>query len=146
VKVVYNACHGGFSLSHKAMLRIAELKGVKLWPQKDERFRSIESYTYWTVPPDKWVKELSPGEWSKLSVAERQAHNVKWEGKTVDWVRDIKRSDPQLVQAVEELGDEANGAHAVLRVAEVHGKYHITEYDGYESVETPDDIDWEEAQ
>jgi hypothetical protein len=28
-KVAYNACYGGFSLSHKAIMRYAELKGIR---------------------------------------------------------------------------------------------------------------------
>lgn len=60
------------------------------------------------------------------------------------WRPNVKRSDPRLVQVVEELGDEASGACAELEVVEVDGKYRITEYDGWESIETPDDIEWEE--
>jgi hypothetical protein len=30
-KIVYNACHGGFGLSEAAILRYAEIKGIKLW-------------------------------------------------------------------------------------------------------------------
>ena len=32
MKVVINACYGGFGLSHKAIMRYAELKGFKLYP------------------------------------------------------------------------------------------------------------------
>jgi hypothetical protein len=61
--------------------------------------------------------------------------------------RDFNRADPLLVQVVEELGSAANGAHAKLRIAEVPAgsKYRIDEYDGAESVMTPDDYEWETA-
>ena len=49
----------------------------------------------------------------------------------------VKRTDPALVQVVEELGDEANGSHAKLFIAEVSAPYRIDEYDGYESVVPP---------
>lgn len=57
-------------------------------------------------------------------------------------VYDIPRHDPIIVQVVEQLGEEANGICADLRIAEVEGAYRIDEYDGNESVETPDAIDW----
>lgn len=54
------------------------------------------------------------------------------------------RHDYALVQVVEELGDAANGMCAKLRIAEVEDgtRYRIDEYDGSESVITPDD-QWE---
>jgi len=59
--------------------------------------------------------------------------------------RELPRHDPALVQVVEELGDEANGFCAQLRIEEIEGtKYRIDEYDGYESVEQPNDIEWVE--
>lgn len=58
-----------------------------------------------------------------------------------DW--DLSRHDPILVQVVEEMGDEASGFGGDLRVKEIEGSlYRIDEYDGNESVETPDSIDW----
>jgi len=50
------------------------------------------------------------------------------------------RHDPILVRVVEELGEAASGN---LRIAEIEGSiYRIDEYDGSESVETPDSYDW----
>lgn len=55
---------------------------------------------------------------------------------------DISRTHPILVQVVEELGDDASGPYAHLKIALVEDKYRITEYDGAETVETPDIINW----
>ena len=46
----------------------------------------------------------------------------------------IYRDDPELVQVVEELGDEANGIHAKLAVVEIPDgvEWQIEEYDGME--------------
>ena len=54
------------------------------------------------------------------------------------------RHDPLLVQVVEELGDEANGSCAKLRIDDIGGsRYRIKEYDGKESIEEAyDDYDW----
>lgn len=57
-----------------------------------------------------------------------------------DW--EISRHDPILVQVVEELGEEANGDFADLQIANIDGPYRIDEYDGSETVETPDSYDW----
>lgn len=57
---------------------------------------------------------------------------------------DIDRADPVLAQVVETLGDKANGSCAKLRIEDLPKGtlYRITEYDGYESIETNYDIDW----
>ena len=54
----------------------------------------------------------------------------------------IPRHDPILVQVVEELGKKASADCADLRIQEVNGPYRIDEYDGMESVETPNSYDW----
>ena len=53
------------------------------------------------------------------------------------------RHDKDLVAVVEELGKEASGSCADLVIAEIPGNiYRIDEYDGYESIETPDSMEW----
>jgi hypothetical protein len=49
---------------------------------------------------------------------------------------DIKRNNPVLVQVVEELGKDADGAHAELKVVEIPDdiEWEIEEYDGREWV------------
>lgn len=44
-RVVVNRCYGGFGLSHEAMLRYAELKGLSVYPQKQSGY-----YLYWLDP------------------------------------------------------------------------------------------------
>jgi hypothetical protein len=60
---------------------------------------------------------------------------------------DIERTDPVLVQVVEELGDKASGEYAKLRIAELSAGtlYRIDEYDGFEQVCTQDDYAWSVA-
>jgi hypothetical protein len=59
----------------------------------------------------------------------------------------LDRHDPRLAQVVEELGVEANGAHADLDIATISGnRYRITYYDGRESVQEPSDVDWVEIK
>lgn len=60
---------------------------------------------------------------------------------------DIDRADLVLVEVVEKLGEKANGSCAKLEIEELPKGtlYRITEYDGYESIETKDDLDWKVA-
>lgn len=55
-----------------------------------------------------------------------------------DWFNK-KRHHKDLISVVESLGDKANGSCARLRVTTIDSnQYRISEYDGYESVITPD--------
>jgi hypothetical protein len=113
-KVVINACYGGFSLSKTAVLRAREL-GAEWATAQGGCALAGEQYS----------------DGSTCSSFMDSSHP------------DCERHDPVLVQVVEELGEAANGAYARLKVRKVSGRYRITEYDGYEGIETPDDIAWE---
>ncbi len=55
---------------------------------------------------------------------------------------ELERHDPRLVQVVEELKDNANGVCAKLRIKQIDSnQYMIDEYDGSETVITPDTQD-----
>jgi len=136
-KIVYNACYGGFSLSHEAIMRYAEIKGITLYIEKKYGYSH-----YYLCPPE---------EYDRIS-AEEQAKPVspdRYERSNALYLsdRDFERNDPILVQVVEELGEKANGRCAKLRIAEVPAGtlYRIDEYDGFESVETKDSYDWKVA-
>jgi hypothetical protein len=52
------------------------------------------------------------------------------------WDRDIARDDPYLVKIVRELGEDADGDHAKLRIVEIPAdvNWTVEEYDGNEWV------------
>lgn len=53
------------------------------------------------------------------------------------------RHNQDLVKCVETLGKRASGECAKLEIRHIEGnQYRIIEYDGYESVETPESIHW----
>ena len=59
------------------------------------------------------------------------------------YLEETPRHDSALVQAVEELGDDAGGSVSKLCIHEISGrKYIIDAYDGLETVVEPDDIKW----
>ena len=100
MKVVYNDCYGGFSLSNEALEWLLE-RGS----------RGVELYKNAIL-------------WSKGT----------WRGP---------RHDPLLVECIETLGEKANGRFGKLEIHELNGpKYIIDEYDGMETVEEPEDIQW----
>lgn len=133
MKIVINNCFGGFGLSHEAMLRYFEIKGITVYPEKGKDI--WEHWTYWTTPPENRVETKEGEAFYKMSIEDRQAYNEQWSEQTV-YERDIARDDPALVQVVEELGSKANGRHAELKVVNVPDNimWHISEYDGRESV------------
>ena len=56
---------------------------------------------------------------------------------------DIDRHNEDLIEVVEILGEDANGMCAELTIVEFEGNvYQIDEYDGYESVVTPEGQSW----
>lgn len=56
------------------------------------------------------------------------------------------RHHPLFIKCVEELGEKASDTFANLQVVEFEGNlYRITEYDGYESIETPNDLIWSDC-
>lgn len=91
---------------------------------------------YLTLKGFKFTK--TPGRWGS---------NFSVEGWEDFYYRRIDRDDPILVEVVEKLGDKANGFCAKLRVEDIPAGtlYRITEYDGCESIETKDDLEWKVA-
>lgn len=118
MKVVINKCYGGFQLSHKAMMRYFELKGINVRP--------------YTLIPGFEMQYLSDEE------VENQLYVGYEDDKGEIWSPEsISRTDPALVQVVEELGEEANSFLSKLKVEEVpdNTEWRIEEYDGMESIE-----------
>jgi hypothetical protein len=108
MKVVINCDYGGFGLSHQAMEYIADRKG---WD-----CIIIDNYERWWEPPLDSVESNVFG------------HQI--------WDVDLPRTDPDLIQCVEELGDKSWGRNAELKVVDVPDEvsWHIQDNDGKEWV------------
>ena len=64
-------------------------------------------------------------------------------GKQCDYIEQIPRHCPYLVQVVEEMGKEASGYASYLVICEINeNQYAIQVCDGIETVKTPNTIDW----
>lgn len=137
-KIVINKCYGGFSLSEKAIKRYAEIKGTPLYIEQGS-WGNI----YWTVPKEERVVYLKDDAFINASYEDKIKSNQFYEEHTIS-SRYFDRTDPILVQVVEELGNDADGDCAELEIIEIpRGTlYRINEYDGYETMEYRDDGDW----
>ena len=115
MKIIINKCYGGFEISHKAMMRYAELKGITLYAYVDAPFpkkeilpydgKSDTFLIYYTTQPIDNEDDLSK---YFFTITGRE-----------------NRNDPILIQVVEELGEHASGNMAKLKVVEI-----------------PDDVSW----
>jgi len=126
-EVVVNRCFGGFGLSHKAVMRYAELKGMKLFVELDDIAKQVYKERAVIGNP-----ELIHHYWTKENRTKDDDVNDYYFS-----VSDIKRDDPTLIQVIRELGKEANGMHATLEIVSIPDDvdWEISEYDGSESVE-----------
>lgn len=110
MKVVINRCFGGFSLSDRAFEKLLEKKGIAFIRAKDDAKFGSNYY------------------------------HAGHEGDEAYFINQYdyyeKRSDPDLVAVVEELGKEADGWAAELTIVDVPDdvKWYVHEYDGIEAV------------
>ena len=127
MKILINTCFGGYNLSHEAMLRYAELKGIAVYPESTLG----GLYAYWLVPESERVNQDN---WASMTMKQRKASYKLYEEQTL-CSRDF-RTDPTMIQVVEELGAKANGHFAELKIVEIPDgvDYTIEDYDGLEHV------------
>jgi len=134
-KILINACFGGFSVSYKAL----QLYYQRKYNQK--------LYFYKSINWDGDYVRCKLEEAESAFTADLGEHYNKYEENHSDTYvskYSFDRTDPVLIEIVEELGKEANGPYADLKVVTIKGnKYRINEYDGYESIETPYTIKWD---
>jgi hypothetical protein len=133
MKVVINRCFGGFGLSHEAVMRYFEIKGITVYPEQGEGVWKF--WTYWTVKPEDRIESKEGEAFYSMSIEDRRAYNKLHSEQTV-CPREIERNDPALVQVVEEMGSKADGDHAELAVVEIPDdvNYIVEEYDGMEHI------------
>jgi hypothetical protein len=159
LRIVINKCYGGFSLSPRAVKRLAELNGRECYffvTGKNERGEtdilrhepiSLEKleekptlfFTAYDIPnPDEALP--SQENWNSMTSEQRKASNESWDAHSLDFQYRVDRSDTGLIQVVEELGSGhrtgASGACANLKIVEIPDgvEYEIVEYDGLEHI------------
>ena len=112
-KVVINRCYGGFGLSDKAFEMLLDRKGIEFEkvPAK-HAFRSDDSDYY------------------------RKGHVGENDHYLTYYKFGEDRSDADLVDVVEQLGEDANGWAADLQIVEIPDdvEWYVEEYDGMEHI------------
>lgn len=132
MKVVINACFGGFGLSVQGERRYVELMGKTAYFYKQVGFKGA----YVRLAP----KDNGEGELLTYLFLEDMGAAFDEFPERDDspyfYMRDVDRNDPLLIQVVEELGAAANGMCASLKVIEIPDgtDYEISEYDGNEHI------------
>ena len=122
MKVVINRCYGCFGLSEKAVMRYAELFGITLYPYKS-KFGLME---YYKVPKE---------EFDRIKTENPEAYSIH--NSLIFFESRIKRTDPILIQVIEELGElKSSDDSADLKIVEIpdNADWEISEYDGIEKV------------
>lgn len=107
MKIVINKKHGDFLLSEEAVLLYGDKKGLNIIAEEDKVIKTITHYFL---------------------------NEVKNENLFAEW--EIERTDPVLVEVVEQLGDLANSCYSKFKVVEVPDdvKWYIHNYYGNEEV------------
>lgn len=127
-KIVVNRCYGGFELSDKAILRYAELSGIKLYrPPENSGDDGSFSKSYYKVPYEEYLIIMNK---------DKKKHNYTESDKLAFSQYDIKRDDKYLIKVVKEFGKESWGYFSVLEIVKIPDdiKWEIEEYDGMEHI------------
>lgn len=107
MKLAINRCFGGFGLSDEARNRFFKAKESKGHKITSKPDRDYPDRIYYYIDEE------------------------------CIFDSEIPRDDPDLIKIIEEMGENANGDHARLKIVEIPDdvKYQITEYDGVEKIE-----------
>jgi len=118
-KIVINSDYGGFSLSHKAIMEYAKLKGIKLYPVIDDISKKVYGKKATLSNPAIFIHYYT-----------QPSFNDKYYFSD----RDIERDDICLIKVVEKLGKKASGQFADLKIVKIPDdiEWEIEEYDGNE--------------
>ena len=149
-QIVYNACYGGFALSAIAekMLYEAKHDGEKAYVYKVDTYETpikyiriddveeMKSYDKYSDRLHVYTKDFG-----KEFIDDRSLHLNEYELHTNE--DNVDRKDEDLIKIIETLGRKvASTSLSNLKIAEVKDKLRIVEYDGWERVETPESIKW----
>lgn len=115
MKIAVNRNYGGFDLSDEAFEVFLNLKGIQFDKVEDEK------------PMFAWKDESR----KQYDFYEKGAKRKLVYGRFLKY-----RTDPDLITAIEQLGDKANGLFADIEILEIpeDTKWRIDEHDGLEWV------------
>lgn len=131
-EIVINACYGGFSLSPKAEMLLANLQGKEIYfyeQTKHEFNGGVDEYIRVDNPDSSHTLYFTLTK-NLGNIVQKlpEGHDV-WFDST-----NVPRDDKNLLKIVKKLGKEANGYCASLKIVKIPDstKWVIEEYDGNE--------------
>ena len=141
MKVVINACYGGFSISLEAARHMAAAGSARAQQDVASHEKELAAFAQYrdhgTKPPGEGRDvAFSTGMWD-IAIKYDKLPQYHGYGYVEGMDGGYERNDPLLIAAVESLGSEkAGGEHSTLKVVEIPDgtDYEIDEYDGYEHV------------
>ena len=132
MKIVINASFSKFSLSAKCVQRYAEIKKINLYPYchyiNESEMRVILQEANLEIDKVRFIYWAT----EKLNPVTDDELNKHYFSPC-----EIKRDDPALIQAVEELGEDANSHMSCLKIVEIPDDvdWYIYESHGFETIE-----------
>lgn len=132
MKIVINKCFGGFGLSDKAIEMVMKRKGLGCYRYKQTKYRfesGVEEY----IRCEKFDDDAMFTYYQTEDLGEKINHLPN---ETHWYYGNLDRTDVDLIAVVEELGEEAGGRFASLRVVEIPDDvvWEIDDYDGIETI------------
>ena len=135
MKVVINRSFGGFGLSNIALKRYVELKGLTPYFYDDDFKNEVYNKT------DEHTNDIY-----SYCVTEDLGDTISfddfwdWQQQNEDkyiYDKSIERTDEDLIQVVEELGELVNLQYSSLKVVEIPDdvEWQIDSFDGMETIE-----------
>lgn len=149
MKVVINACFGGFGLSNRALKMYCERKGIPCnffyqetcdGPYKritdEQAFNAKSAFSVSAYQCETASEIPTFRDFAKATNACREEMNKAYAMVAVPYPGAISRSDPDLIDVIETLGSEANGEYAELKIIEIPDgiDWQVEEYDGNEHI------------
>ena len=132
MKVILNKCYGGFDVSFEGYKLYAKKKGLNLFFYKTSnlnyRFLEKISCSFNGVLNYCFTKDFG------LNICKDDMTHEDW--NTLLNLDTSHRTDPILIEVVEELGIKASGGFGELQIVEIPDdmEYEIDEYDGIETL------------
>jgi len=135
MKVVVNRCFGGFSISIEAAEFMAKRGNKQAQAELNEHREERKVYEHYR-DTGKWKGGKHGQSFADIALRYGHLNTFHGYGYTKEHRNGYDRSDPDLVAAVENLGEKSGGECANLAVVEIPDdvEWEIEEYDGQEWV------------
>lgn len=130
MKIAINRCYGGFQLSDKAIEILMKRKGLEChrykWDYKDNKYHKLSSFE---MDEDYLYFDYSIADLGDC--VENIPDEYYWYYRSK-----VERTDKDLIEVIEELGEEASGSCGDIHIIEIPDNvdWEIDDYDGIETV------------